>query len=869
MPEFVAPEIANGEGVGTPADIWSVGVITYLLLSGISPFRGGNDRETLSNVQKGQINFDVDAFSSVSCEAKDFIAKLLVFQGAGRLNVRDALEHPWLKTADREMNDSVPIPTDRLKSYYLRLKEWYSNASCRTWFRRRPLSGAFIDPSKMVYPPGESNTPRGTPARENGEKGPIRVEVNGYDRPDYQVEVISSESQYQMGPDTFLLPLRDPNFPARLRRYMKVAQQRSPTFTLRLNEHNFDKSLPIIRERRRFTDIMDEEIDDEKKNRINRYVTDRSFSPTARRLRHEVGTRLECANQAEAIIEAQRHGKVPFFREKPKTVAIVEDKPIEMSCFVVGDPKPRVEWYKNEVMLLPGSRISIKEDDKGRSILRFESAMSQDVGIYKVVARNDSGQVTARARLVIGDLPSQPDSPDVSCYSDTEVLLKWKVPKDDGNSPILCYNLQYRGTGETEWRDVANNIDHEFYLVRELKGLHPYIFRISARNAFGWSEKSIPSETVTTRETGAPPVQITRAMQLTLQQLTESGKTIETDQGKSISLDYSAETNPVELHDNPPTEDYSFIAEIARGQFSFIAKCVRKSTDTIYTAKALSRNDEDAAKAEVEKMRTLRHERVATLIEAYTMPSHYIMILEKLQGMDVLTYLSNLHEYTEQMVATIVNQVLDALQYLHWRGLGYLDLQFDNIVLTSSRTVDVKLVDFGCAEPVSKLGTLVKQKGLLEYTAPEVLAEEPAYPQSDIWSLGAMTYTLLSGVSPFKGETNEETRQNIVFVRYRFEPLHKEITMEATRFLMLIFKRAPLKRPATEECLENRWLQPTEFMLKKRQRAVFLGNRLKDFSNEYHSLRNQKATKDDQICLALGMGFNRSPSTQYDSLTSF
>jgi len=61
-------------------------------------------------------------------------------------------------------------------------------------------------------------------------------------------------------------------------------------------------------------------------------------------------------------------------------------------------------------------------------------------------------------------------------------------------------------TGETEWRDVANNIDHEFYLVRESKALHPYIFRISAGNAFGWSEKSIPSETVTTRETGAPPV---------------------------------------------------------------------------------------------------------------------------------------------------------------------------------------------------------------------------------------------------------------------------------------------------------------------------------------------------------------------------
>lgn len=52
-------------------------------------------------------------------------------------------------------------------------------------------------------------------------------------------------------------------------------------------------------------------------------------------------------------------------------------------------------------------------------------------------------------------------------------------------------------------------------------------------------------------------------------------------------------------------------------------------------------------------------------------------------------------------------------------------------------------------------------------------------------------YVLLSGVSPFRGENNEETRQNVLFVRYRFEHLYKELTQEATRFLMLIFKRTP------------------------------------------------------------------------------
>lgn len=54
MPEYVAPEVANGEGVSFAADMWSSGIITYILLSGHSPFRGANDVETLNRVKEGR-----------------------------------------------------------------------------------------------------------------------------------------------------------------------------------------------------------------------------------------------------------------------------------------------------------------------------------------------------------------------------------------------------------------------------------------------------------------------------------------------------------------------------------------------------------------------------------------------------------------------------------------------------------------------------------------------------------------------------------------------------------------------------------------------------------------------------------------------
>ena len=61
-------------------------------------------------------------------------------------------------------------------------------------------------------------------------------------------------------------------------------------------------------------------------------------------------------------------------------------------------------------------------------------------------------------------------------------------------------------------------------------------------------------------------------------------------------------------------------------------------------------------------------------------------------------------------------QVLDGLQYLHWRGVAHLDLQPDNVVLTSRRRLSVKLVDLGSAQRVSKLGKMVRSGGHLDFT---------------------------------------------------------------------------------------------------------------------------------------------------------
>lgn len=118
MPEFVSPEIAKGEGVDLSSDMWSVGVITHLLLTGVSLFRCVNDADTLNRVKDGSYTLS----SKISDLAKDFISKLLVFNANDRLDVITALRHPWLQFGEDIPTDSSRINTDSLRNYYNNFK---------------------------------------------------------------------------------------------------------------------------------------------------------------------------------------------------------------------------------------------------------------------------------------------------------------------------------------------------------------------------------------------------------------------------------------------------------------------------------------------------------------------------------------------------------------------------------------------------------------------------------------------------------------------------------------------------------------------------------------------------------------------------
>ncbi|XP_076580094.1 striated muscle preferentially expressed protein kinase-like [Chaetodon auriga] len=143
-PEYVAPEIVNQTPVSTATDIWPVGVITYLCLTGVSPFAGENDRATALNIRNYNVAFEESMFSDLCKEAKGFVIKLLVVDRL-RPSAIECLRHPWFKSPTNKS-----ISTAMLKQVLSRRRWQRSLISYKSKMVMRSIPELLNDSSSHV-----------------------------------------------------------------------------------------------------------------------------------------------------------------------------------------------------------------------------------------------------------------------------------------------------------------------------------------------------------------------------------------------------------------------------------------------------------------------------------------------------------------------------------------------------------------------------------------------------------------------------------------------------------------------------------------------------------------------------------------------
>ncbi|XP_047737094.1 calcium/calmodulin-dependent protein kinase type 1 isoform X3 [Hyalella azteca] len=146
-PGYVAPEVLAQKPYGKAVDVWSIGVIAYILLCGYPPFYDENDANLFAQILKGEFEFDSPYWDEISDSAKDFIRQLLCVNVEKRYTCKQSLQHPWISgnaASDRNIHSSV---SEQLKKNFAksRWKQLMNAIVMVHKMQRLALSSASMD----------------------------------------------------------------------------------------------------------------------------------------------------------------------------------------------------------------------------------------------------------------------------------------------------------------------------------------------------------------------------------------------------------------------------------------------------------------------------------------------------------------------------------------------------------------------------------------------------------------------------------------------------------------------------------------------------------------------------------------------------
>ncbi|KAG7511045.1 MAP microtubule affinity-regulating kinase 3 isoform X8 [Solea senegalensis] len=318
-------------------------------------------------------------------------------------------------------------------------------------------------------------------------------------------------------------------------------------------------------------------------------------------------------------------------------------------------------------------------------------------------------------------------------------------------------------------------------------------------------------------------------------------------------------TRSSEEPQQPHVGNYRLLKTIGKGNFAKVklARHIltgREVAIKIIDKTQLNPNSLQKLFREVRIMKILNHPNIVKLFEVIETERTLYLVMEYASGGEVFDYLVAHGRMKEKEARAKFRQIVSAVQYCHQKHIVHRDLKAENLLLDAD--MNIKIADFGFSNEFTMGNKLDTFCGSPPYAAPELFqGKKYDGPEVDVWSLGVILYTLVSGSLPFDGQNLKELRERVLRGKYRI-PFYMSTDCEnlLKRFLVL----NPSKRGTLEQIMRDRWIN-----------TGFDEDELKPYTEPELDITDQK-----RIDVMVGMGYNLDKiqeslaKMKYDEITA-
>jgi len=281
---------------------------------------------------------------------------------------------------------------------------------------------------------------------------------------------------------------------------------------------------------------------------------------------------------------------------------------------------------------------------------------------------------------------------------------------------------------------------------------------------------------------------------------------------------------------NLPAELVGYRIEklLGEGAFGKVYKALDPESGEIYALKLVHCEDESDVfylQREIAIHQLLKHRNIVTCHEAIALDDDTVaMVLEFVPGQELFDKIITNSFLSEATSRDLFRQIVSAVGYLQTFFVVHRDLKPENIMVTFDGRI--KLMDFGFANLFDSERRLNSWCGTLNYSSPEIVGLR-AYngPEVDVWSLGVILYTMLTGFMPFDGKTGAEIAAVQKTLRHKFPKLPAYVDPACKDLLQGMLELDPARRMTLTQIAEHPWVcaggnEPVDFYIPEQKHSI-------------------------------------------------